>query len=563
MRLTSAGKESVIDSLKDVIQVERNRVAASYPHEEVSLKRLLIELVRAIDCYYVSGSKRHDDAEFRALYTYGWSETAGILYEDCAAKGPFPLFPSTNESWEWANSAIQHCGRVAFLRQMISFREAGLANIEGKNDTEIVIGFKASDCEGIDREAYDWFIGVIRDKLVKPGMRHLENTESLRVHSLLKSNVDRWKDHFIQYTTTPEIDKYFEAKGHLSSLAKIGRDNFPATATFGGIAYRDYCVVVEAVIGISLKHIEFCAALCEKHDDIDLRNIISIPISRSEFVTSLSMYLDMATERIQGIVDCLTLSPENHVNCTRFPQEFPPPFIRVGDDSLIHSVTGSLAGPYAFLNRELRRRYEKDFFVAVNGREAIFREQLYSLFKGDRFQKTPQRIMIGRGKSKTDVDAAIFDMSVGTLGLFQLKWQEVFGSSLRERDSRLKNFYPDSIKWIDKLASWIRENTPSVILSSLHFNARNPLNKVLFFVVNRNAVFFTGAEPDHRATWATFYQFVRSFSEIPVGTADVLSNLQARLVNNSPAFKKRRPLKEMRFQLGGLTFVLQDAFAHA
>jgi len=45
--------------------------------------------------------------------------------------------------------------------------------------------------------------------------------------------------------------------------------------------------------------------------------------------------------------------------------------------------------------------------------------------------------------------------------IFQLKWQEMYGASMKERYSRINNLYPKVVEWIDKVESWINESDVS------------------------------------------------------------------------------------------------------
>ena len=82
---------------------------------------------------------------------------------------------------------------------------------------------------------------------------------------------------------------------------------------------------------------------------------------------------------------------------------------------------------------ELYRRYRKDWDHAVDGREEHFRKELYDLFPTRRFAKAEKPLNLrNEGVVATDIDAAVFDSTTRTLGLFQLKWQDPFGTSMRK-----------------------------------------------------------------------------------------------------------------------------------
>ena len=61
------------------------------------------------------------------------------------------------------------------------------------------------------------------------------------------------------------------------------------------------------------------------------------------------------------------------------------------------------------------------------------------------------------GAVATDIDAAVFDTTTGTLGLFQLKWQDPFGTSMRRRNSKMMNFLEETNQWVSTVSSILLE----------------------------------------------------------------------------------------------------------
>jgi len=540
--------------LRKLISDEENKVRNSFSHDnDCTKKHLLLELVRALDIFYESSSGK--SAEFCAHYQHGWNEILSLVYGDYVDKKKFPLAPSTGNSWDWAHSSIQHCGRIAFAKKIISFCDAGLAVMERGENQDIYVDFDdVSDWEQYDVDSFDWCRKLVKNNKVNPEKVRLDK-EFPRIFELLKDNVDVWEKHFIQYNSTPEIDEYYTKHASLVSCLKQGKDNFKGDTKFGGVEYRKYCMVVDEIIGLALKHVGFCAALTAKNPDVDLRNTTSITREQDKFAESMSRYMDIDVKGMRQILECLTLTPENCEYHLSVPQGPPPPFIKVADNIVIESVAGCQENPFIFLNRELRRKYEKDYFCAVNDREELFREEIYSLFARSPFFYLKKPVEIGNGKLKTDIDAALLDGSTGTLALFQLKWQEPFGNSLKERYSRITNFYPKSVEWIDKVQHWLKTQPEEKVLSILQLKG---FRKALLFILNRNSVFFTGIKPDKRAAWSTGWQFIKTFSEIPINTPDFLSILHKRIVESSPAGKKREKIEDSRFQFSGYDFLLRD-----
>lgn len=114
-------------------------------------------------------------------------------------------------------------------------------------------------------------------------------------------------------------------------------------------------------------------------------------------------------------------------------------------------------------------------------------------------------------KGKTDIDAVLLDESAGTLGLFQLKWQEPFGYSLRERASRKENFEKAN-QWIERICSWLGSRTLAEVGVALGFDrvVAERINRCHLVVLSREHSHFSGPNQlDERAAWGNWFQMRR------------------------------------------------------
>jgi DNA modification methylase len=140
---------------------------------------------------------------------------------------------------------------------------------------------------------------------------------------------------------------------------------------------------------------------------------------------------------------CLRVVTLTHADKPRLtiPKGPPAPLVELGRAHVLKSVAGCLNSPFDFMGASLRQKYSDDWDRAILLREKTFRNELYSLFPQREIIRVPTQVKIRQGNRViTDIDAAIFDPQNNIGGLFQLKWQEPFGPSIRARDSRKKNF---------------------------------------------------------------------------------------------------------------------------
>ena len=123
------------------------------------------------------------------------------------------------------------------------------------------------------------------------------------------------------------------------------------------------------------------------------------------------------------------------------------------------------------------------------------------------------------GVVATDIDAAVFDTTTGTLGLFQLKWQDPFGTSMRKRNSKMMNFFEETNRWVSTVSSILLEN-PRALDHLLGERAVriHDTKRIHLFVIGRHFSHFSGGTyRDSRAAWGTWPQVLRLFKESHMG----------------------------------------------
>ena len=154
------------------------------------------------------------------------------------------------------------------------------------------------------------------------------------------------------------------------------------------------------------------------------------------------------------------------------------------------------------------------------------------------------------------VDAVVLDKSNGVLGLFQLKWQDGFGHSMRERGAKLKNFYREVGAWIETVTTFL-EGTPQEEINRTFGLPNWPKPaKYRLFVVSRYFAHFSGdTPPDGRAAWGVWPQVIR-LATANVGAESPIEALHRSLVADSP-FKRKVSVPSQSFCLGGTTIVME------
>ena len=104
------------------MQSEESRVAGSWAHPERRLA--LLEICRAIDSIVISAE--HQPSEIVELCRQGANKAISLFVDESWERRRTPLFPSNEQTFQWAHSVLQHCGRIASCEKLLDYEGAGL-----------------------------------------------------------------------------------------------------------------------------------------------------------------------------------------------------------------------------------------------------------------------------------------------------------------------------------------------------------------------------------------------------------------------------------------------------
>lgn len=531
--------DAVRSKLLGLIRKEEQRVLDSF----LIQKRLAVmELARAMEDFAVRLALRSEeravDPDLNDLYLKGWNKALDLFVdESCGGEGVL-LTPSTEDLQEWADSVLQHCGRIRQCEMVMRLWNVGLVEPLEAGDGEIRFGIvsEKAGVEKLEREEFSR-LGELLAEHQKPERESLLAKQGQIARSMVDL-VRPWREHYIAYDTTPEIDDFFEDMGILHARSLRGQDSFPGDALFGGQEFDLYRAAAGILIGITLKHRHFCFALLNKHPEIHPRNILASPRPTEALARVLEVLLEVDRGAAEQALQMLVLTPENkHYHCADSAAGYHAPLIAVGREDVVLSSLGCLGSSFAFMLGELRRRYPGDWDRATNLREAMFRKELYTAFSASRMLTIDRSVLLRtNGKTATDVDALVLDRRSGTLGLFQLKWQDFFGDSMRQRESRKKNFFEGANYWVGAVDRWARGKALTEVGENLGMdrNDAGRIRRLRLFVISRN---FSGEDAsDERAAWGLWPQVVRLMVE-RLDPKDPIDGLFKALKEDAPALR--------------------------
>ncbi len=507
-------------------------------------------VIRCIDTilpFYKQSEKLSPEEveEYRKLIEYGWPRLLKPYYFDIDINKHLPFAIMTNESIRWTTSNLVYCGKIELCRQLISYDKADLLKFEKINNQHYIFTFSNSnnDVESFDRESFDFFV----DKIAKRFVEEKRKTKHFNVKKIKRDFRKLILNPFgqlISYDTTPEIDDYYNEEGHYRLLMMQGYDDFDNKDIFGGIEYWKYVTIVESIIGVGIKHTDACFMLKEDNPEVLLENLLTYTQSKQKAISDYAEYMDWSEEEIRQIFEAITLTKDNFDYYLEYPCTPPPIFIEVGGELLIRSVAGCFSNPFSILNRELKRKYKKDYDKAVNNRENRFRNELFKLFPQSNIIKVPKEINISFNGIRTDIDAVVFDQTTGALGLFQLKWQDRYGYSMKERYSRISNLFPKANEWITKVKNWVLVNDSNTLLNALQIekklNHKADIKEVYLFVISRNQMNFTGVDLDETVAWSSWYQLIESLASVKTSFNDPIREMFLKIKTLHPTKRSKQ-----------------------
>ncbi len=561
--------------LNNLISEEEQKISASFKADR---RIALFELVRAIDFYFIYSLSLRDEDKF-----IEWNESKEFNFIESGVNTALSLFigehcnipgvlagRSTKEMQDWASSVIQHCGRLGTCKMILDLDSFKLGKLDIIPDN--VIRYKTGNqkyigLERIEAEEFGIFRKIADEMDEKEWTELLDNR--IEIIDIMANYVKPWQEHYIQYDTTPEIDEYFEQFGILwFNSHSLGADSFPDDAIFGGKPWGLYRASLMILIGWAWKHYYFCQALKKTHPDLEWRNIVTIPQDINVLSKYMSMALGSTIEEATQALSTLILCPENtHVHLSA-PKGYLPPLVKLGEVSIIKSIGGILdQNAYFFMLAELQRQYPKDYDRAVNLREDVFRRDLFCCFPSNHIYKAARSVKLKNGNMIiTDIDAAFFDERNGHLGIFQLKWQDVFADSMRKRQTKMLNMKLETNAWLDKIGNWQKAKESDMILHELGLNevTKTKISRIYLFVLGRNYSHFSGdTVPDPRAAWGMWPQVLRIFKEATdsgsYGFSDPIEWLDTKLREESPIRKPKPDLEAWDFYLGDYHIILEPS----
>lgn len=520
-----------LESLRQILNVERLRLRATVPATESTLTALVRELNRvpantiALEPDLLSGNRIASPGGNLALALC--LEEVGEQNGGSAGTEPLPE--------RWAADFLAGCDRLAEVEIVLGHCESGFMRLveDEPGAFQAWIASKRQPPIWRERLDFDWWAAWSRGS--HQADLHLAQSELRTTRAGDAAPESAYRDLAAVYVR--------------SMAYQFG---YPPGTEIAGTGIDVYTGVLECLIAWALRE----------------RDLGEDPGPQPELVLAERLATEHGGDAI-GLLDVLaafTLDRTNAAYHATVPGVAPAPLVRVGPDSLVWSLHGLLAEPLLFLTRELKRRNPEAYHNAAIQRESVFREEMYANFADKRFVTSPRRIALRRDKGdlRTDIDALVFDRKTGTLGLFELKSQDPFVRSVAELTRQRDNVLYAN-RQVAGVLAWIKQHGADDLVARVDARTAKTFkaHRVFPFVLGRYLVHFNdGAEPDKRAAWGTWPQVLRLLEQQPIRATDAnpIASLFSGLTKDTPLTLTITSDTSRSIEIGSIRLVVHPSY---
>ncbi|MCZ4074947.1 hypothetical protein O8B39_08370 [Agrobacterium rhizogenes] len=500
-----------IDRIEGIRREHLDQNAKSW----AGLERLLImELVRSLDeaafAFKIApnGSELLEKDSVRNLMMLGASTAlAASLSLIRNAPGNVPWVRSDPSLAALADRHLLECGKLSVIHRLATLERYGLAKTSFPSPDKLVIEVEDDGAESTERAEGRWLSNQQRLRLqaIEQSMVARKNDIGERIGRYVTA-VEGWS---IAYDADPDTVGYHRDLAEMYSAGTAELDSLPPMSQISGRAFDEWNRVSMDAYGKVLHHIACGTKLMSQFPHLDLRNLLTAFARRDDIEESWG-----GGDQGRQILNLLTLDAEGAQRLDAHHEIPIPYYIDFGRDFVLLPIFGALMNPVAGLTNQLRHLHRRDWDRALNAREAVFRSDLAKLLEADRYVVLDRGCNLRKsdGSILTDVDTAVIDRETGELCLVQLKWPDIYGRSLAERESRRSNLAKAN-DWVGRVHDWIAGRTSDEVCKALHLPQCGD-RPVSLLVLSRHVADFVDAKDfDRRAIWTSWPRLAKTVSE--------------------------------------------------
>lgn len=366
-------------------------------------------------------------------------------------------------------SIVSALGMVQHGRRVAQTLAGGVGKIgkTGPREFTITLPQEIEDEDYYERRLLEHYNSesrcLFRELFVHEKFQEIEKEVNEKLYEL----VYPFMEHYIGYDADPILDAYFFGLASHEVSLQEGYDTYHYAVKFGGIRVQHYMLALTYIISNSIRHERFAEALVKKSPEVKLENVLTMSADVDPFIESLrdavnyfgskdEDFEEIDLTQAKQIFNVLTYDRDS-LDLIDAPGSPHPLSVRCSETGVIRALFGAHSEPVRYLLESLRFHYPKDYDRNQAGREAssqrAIRRVLNEAFQDlDYLENVKMRL---NGRVLSDIDLVVLDRKTGTVLLFQLKHQELYGSDLHSklvRNKRLRNQVRD---WMSTVDSWV------------------------------------------------------------------------------------------------------------
>lgn len=557
--MTKRSSTDLHRALNTCLDALRERVSTAWRGQE---QEGLISLVRVLDQVAVAPLWGLDAGVDRSTWKARMG-SAFVLFGASAGLRPFlsavrnmpggvPWGQSRIEAQRYSYSYLHACGELTFLRRLAELERYGLATSRSLGEGK----FRLETAVSAPEQALMGALRGLRDRLGESDDRGHTKAEWAHIHARMARYVDSPDGWFIRYDNDWNIVSAYRDEAWRYGRRFLEAEALPDDVIIGDRSFGEWKQACEQALGRVLAHMNFARLLQKRNPAINLSDVLTI-FARKDDVRNVWEEAGIPAARIPATVTALTLGIDG-LDDWDAAFETPTPFyMELGRDFVLLPLFGALTNPYFALFRHLRQFYRADWDRAVDRREEVFRLDLAGLFAEPRYLVPLRgfRLSRGNGSLLTDIDAVVVDRQCGSVALVQLKWHDIFGFSLAERESRRRNLAKAN-EWTEKVIDWVGGRSSREVLRQLGIGAAGSDRPPVLYVLARYAARFSGDDgQDTRACWLGWPELQHAMAVDDI-TSDPLVLISEQIVRRQQAFESDAT-EDVTFEFPGLEVVLQ------
>lgn len=506
--------------------------------DNAEIALLTIEACRSMDYWCVidafgkQSENKIPEHDFNIM-SRGWNRLLQQVLPRLGTVTGIPLLGSTRETILAASAELHRLGRHVLLNRAAELVARGLA--EGSRiDGVISVRMKHDDESDHFLDQIDATQWEDLSKSLRPSdIWAREVVEASRLSDFqneLERLMFRWETSqgvMVGYHASPQLDDHFIGAvfDHVSDCRE--KSGIHPDASIKGIRASDVHFVIMLLVSARLKHTQFVAKAKQRWPDLNYWMSLTIWKTKGEIVAEISEAARIDYFIVSAIVDFLTIGPDKEPDLSSDVDPLIPFFIRISDRYLLEPVSVLFLNPFDIITRI--NTDQKVRQAISDKRERLMLTNLNGMFQGNRYASLEAPVRLNKaGRTLTDIDGAILDRTTGELALFQLKWQDFKGATLKQTMSRAKNFAGSVSSWAEITLDWIEEHGHEQLMRALRMPkiGAGGISSIHLFAIGQMSARFRQYGyhvQNERLAVTTWPQFLRLRHEI--GPADQVISL--------------------------------------